>query len=84
MVTVRGCLVANDEGKRTSIGISQRTKDNLNSIKHTGQSYNGLIQELVKFWKDKRGENWTRRQIRERKITEESVLSRSDTAGVRS
>ncbi len=30
-----------------------------------------LIQELVKFWRDKRGENWTRRQKGEEKITEE-------------
>jgi len=41
-----------------------------------------LIQELVKFWRDKRGENWTRRQKGEEKITEESAHSRS-AAGVR-
>ena len=41
-----------------------------------------LIQKLVKFWRDKRGENWTRRQKREEKITEESAHSRS-AAGVR-
>ena len=40
--------------KRSSISISQRAKGALDSIKHEGQSYNGLIQELVKFWKEKR------------------------------
>lgn len=44
-----------NEGKRESISISQQTKDALDSIKHTGQSYNGLLQELVKFWKEKKG-----------------------------
>jgi len=39
-----------DEG-RTSIGVSCITKEALNSIKHPGQSYDGLIQELVEFWK---------------------------------
>ena len=48
--------VANSQNReRSSINISRRTKDDLDSIKHSGQSYDGLIQELVKFWKDK---NW--------------------------
>ena len=40
--------------KRSSISISQRAKGALDSIKHEGQSYNGLIQELVKFWKEEK------------------------------
>jgi len=68
-------------GERSSISISRRVKDDLDSIKHSGQSYGGLIQELVKFWKDKRGEYWTRRQIKE---AEEGARSHSDAAGVRS
>lgn len=39
-------------GGRKCISISPQTKDGLDSIKHAGQSYNGLIQELVKFWRD--------------------------------
>ena len=45
----------NDKKKRKSIGISQQTKDVLDSIKHPGQSYEGLIQELVRFWKKEHG-----------------------------
>jgi hypothetical protein len=37
--------------KRVTVSISGETKEFLDSIKHTGQSYNGLIQELVRFWK---------------------------------
>jgi len=33
------------------IGVSRRTKDDLDSIKHLGQSYDGLIRELIRFWK---------------------------------
>ena len=35
--------------KRPSLSISQETKGLLDSIKHTGQSYNGLIQELIRL-----------------------------------
>lgn len=37
---------------RANIGISRTTKEALNSIKHPGQSYDGLIQELFRFWKE--------------------------------
>lgn len=47
-------VVSNQAKGRTSIGVSRQTRDNLNSIRHTGQSYSGLIQELVEFWKAKR------------------------------
>jgi len=36
--------------KRASLSISKETKGMLDSIKHTGQSYEGLIQELIKLW----------------------------------
>ena len=55
-------VVAMDKRKRASMNVSQRTKDTLDSIKHPGQSYDGLLQELIKFWKEKRGEYWTRRR----------------------
>jgi hypothetical protein len=46
--------VANSQNReRSSLNISRQTKDDLDSIKHSGQSYDGLIQELIKFWKDK-------------------------------
>jgi len=44
-------VVVNDEAKRSSIAVSQRTKDALDSIKHPGQTYDGVIQELITFWK---------------------------------
>jgi len=64
--------------RRSSISISRQTKDALDSIKHEGQSYNGLIQELVKFWKEKKDEYWTRRQ--EQKLAQSSG-SAKDKAG---
>ena len=49
---VRG-KVATEKSKRITIAISQQTKDALDSVKHPGQTYDGVIQELVKFWEDK-------------------------------
>jgi len=40
--------------KRSSISVKWKTKDALDSLKHAGQSYDGLIQELIKFWEEKR------------------------------
>ena len=40
-----------DESKRTTIAISERTKDGLDSVKHPGQTYDGVIQELIASWK---------------------------------
>ena len=46
--------VVNSQSREwSSLNILRRTKDDLDLIKHSGQSYDGLIQELVKFWKDK-------------------------------
>ena len=48
-------VAMNDETRRRySLNISRQTKDLLSSIKHTGQSYDGLIQDLVKYWKEGR------------------------------
>lgn len=41
--------------KRASLSISKETKEMLDSIKHTGQSYGGLIQELIKLWEKEYG-----------------------------
>ena len=43
------------KGKRLSLSISQETKGLLDTIKHTGQSYDGLIQELIKLGKREKG-----------------------------
>ena len=40
--------------KRASVSISKQTKELLDSIKHTGQSYDGLINELAMRWQDKK------------------------------
>lgn len=47
---------------RSSVSILSETKKDLDSIKHAGQSYDGLIQELVKFWKEKNKEFGARRR----------------------
>jgi len=38
------------DGKRVSVSVSQETKGLLDSIKHRGQSYDGLIHELAMRW----------------------------------
>ena len=43
-------MVSDQARGRTSISILRQTKDALDSIKHPGQSYNGLIQELINLW----------------------------------
>jgi hypothetical protein len=39
--------------KRVTVSISRETKEVLDSVKHTGQSYEGLIRDLVVCWKKK-------------------------------
>jgi len=48
--------------KRAPINISQEAKSELDTVKSPGQSYDGIIRELVKFWREKRKEYWTRRR----------------------
>ena len=48
------------ESKRTTIAILQRTKDSLDSVKHRGQTYDGVIQELIDLWKKVKEEEATR------------------------
>jgi len=55
-------VVTKQSSGRSTISISLETKNALNSIKHEGQSYNGLIQEVVKFWKEKKDEYWARKR----------------------
>ncbi len=38
--------------KRASVSISRETKGFLDSIKRPGQSYDGVIRELVMHWKN--------------------------------
>ena len=52
---VSGVLVMNKRKRRASLSISKETKGLLDSIKHTGQSYEGLIQELIKLWGKEHG-----------------------------
>jgi len=40
----------NGNRKRTTISISIRTKEELDKLKHPGQSYDGLFKELLEFW----------------------------------
>ena len=48
--------MAKDKPKRLTVSVSQQTKEDLDTIKHTGQSYDGLIQELIKLWRREKGE----------------------------
>ncbi len=47
--------MVSNQGKRLTISILRRTKDSLDSIKHPGQSYDGLIQELIELWEKEHG-----------------------------
>jgi predicted CopG family antitoxin len=40
-----------DNKKRASLNVSKEAKAKLDEIKHTGQSYDGVIRELVMHWK---------------------------------
>ena len=55
-------MVTNQTIRRSSISIFSQTKRDLDSIKYTGQSYDGLLQELLEFWREKEGEYWTQRK----------------------
>jgi hypothetical protein len=48
--------------KRVTVSISRETKELLDLIKHTGQSYEGLIQELVMCWREKQEAEGGKRQ----------------------
>ena len=43
--------------KRATINISTELKSQLDDLKSSGQSYDGIIRQLVKFWKEKRGQS---------------------------
>jgi len=53
--------MGNNKSRWTTIAVSRQTKDSLDLVKHPGQSYDGMIQELVQFWEEKRNEYWIRR-----------------------
>jgi hypothetical protein len=63
MIKRKGAVV-NQAKRNTTIPISQRTRGALDSIKYPRQSYDSLIQEMLKFWKEKHSEYWTRRRAR--------------------
>lgn len=54
---------------RAVINISQEAKSQMDDIKLEGQSYDGIIRELVKFWKDKNSDYWTRRKNARKVLT---------------
>ena len=47
--------MAAKEVKRPNISLSHQTKNRLDMIKHRGQSYDGLIQDLINSWREKKG-----------------------------
>lgn len=48
--------------KFASLMVSLSTKDALDEIKHEGQSYGGIIKELIHFWKEKKTGHWAPRK----------------------
>jgi len=48
-------IVAVKKRKRVTINISAEAKMELDSVKSLGQSYDGVIRQLVRFWKEKKG-----------------------------
>ena len=55
-------MVTEVRERRSCIAVRQQTKDDLDSVKHPGQSYDGVIQDLLEFWKQKKTNYWTRRK----------------------
>ncbi len=53
MTDMRAAVVG--ESNRTTVMIYRETKAVLDSIRHPGQSYEGVIQDLIKFWKKEHG-----------------------------
>jgi prepilin-type N-terminal cleavage/methylation domain-containing protein len=59
-----------DNKKRAILNISQEAKDELDEIKHTGQSYDGLIRELLtqrKKWQPEIKENQQVKKLKDRR-----------------
>ena len=52
--------------KWATLNVNLEVKSELDSIKSSSQSYGGIIRELIKFWRDKKREYWTRRQEQRR------------------
>jgi len=52
--------------KRATVNISLEAKSELDNVKSPGQSYDGIIRELGKFWREKNKEYWARRQAQRR------------------
>ncbi|GAI13692.1 unnamed protein product [marine sediment metagenome] len=60
---MKGAVVTKEVRERSRcIAVRQQTKDALDLIKHPGQSYDGVIQDLLEFWKQKKREYWTWRK----------------------
>jgi len=43
--------VRSENKNRASLNISREVKVMLDEIRHTGQSYDGLIRELATYWR---------------------------------
>jgi len=52
--------------KRAILNVSQEAKSELDSVKSPVQTYDGIIRELIEFWRDKKSEYWTRRRAQRR------------------
>ncbi|KKN86969.1 hypothetical protein LCGC14_0262380 [marine sediment metagenome] len=48
--------------QRAGLNITLEAKLELDSVKSHGQSYGGIIQELVKFYKERSKDYWPRRR----------------------
>ena len=40
----------NGNNNRSTVSISCQTKEELDKLRHPGQSWNGLFKELLEFW----------------------------------
>jgi len=52
--------------QRAGLNITLEAKLELDSLKSAGQSYCGIIQELVKFYKERSQDYWVRREREEK------------------
>ena len=56
--------MGNNKSRWADIAVSRQTKDSLDSVKHPGQSYDGIIRELIDLWKKVKEEEAVRLEQR--------------------
>jgi len=60
--------------KWAELNVSKETKDALDSIRYTGQRYDGLLRDLVQLYKEKSSQEVATRGLRQLSPREKDIL----------